>query len=415
MISNDLPVLEAQQARHAFNAKAILDLAEKDSRALTPEEEKAHEAEVKALEGIGKQLAKFKGDKAMMDALHELTGGADADGSGRIVLARGRQVKSAGHEFAESAAGKWLLESKGMRGGAWQAPVVELKATLLESGVTGGPLAVTEFSEGGLRFPPLPPSVADLIAPGTLTGNSVGYMRATPTANPATVVAEGAAKPEATMTFAAVTDPLRKIATWLPVSEEFLEDVPALRSFIDAQLRAWVREAADDELLNGSGVAPHLTGILTVSGIGTYAQPVGTTALDALAIAMAQVQTDSGFAADGFVLNTTDWGKIRLVKDADGNYIGGNPFGPPAPPMLWGLPVVPTTKITAGTALVGNFRVAAQLFTKGGIVLAASNSHQDFFIKNLVAIRAEVRAALAVYRPSAFVEVTALVPEPPPA
>ena len=34
-----------------------------------------------------------------------------------------------------------------------------------------------------------------------------------------------------------------------------------------------------------------------------------------------------------------------------------------------------------------------------------SNSHDDFFIKNLVAIRAEERGALAVFRPSAFGEV----------
>jgi len=32
---------------------------------------------------------------------------------------------------------------------------------------------------------------------------------------------------------------LRKIATWLPISDEFLEDVPALRAYIDWQLRAW--------------------------------------------------------------------------------------------------------------------------------------------------------------------------------
>jgi HK97 family phage major capsid protein len=64
--------------------------------------------------------------------------------------------------------------------------------------------------------------------------------------------------------------------------------------------------------------------------------------------------------------------------------------------------------MTAGTALVGAFKTAAQIFRKGGVRVEASNSHADFFVKNLVAIRAEERLALAVYRPAAFGEVTGL-------
>ena len=38
-------------------------------------------------------------------------------------------------------------------------------------------------------------------------------------------------------------------------------------------------------------------------------------------------------------------------------------------------------------------------------MVALRTVDQDYFVKNLTAIRAEVRAALAVYRPSAFVKV----------
>jgi hypothetical protein len=48
------------------------------------------------------------------------------------------------------------------------------------------------------------------------------------------------------------------------------------------------------------------------------------------------------------------------------------------------------------------------VFANGGLRVEASNSHQDFFIKNLVAIRAEERLALAVYRPAAFGTATGL-------
>ena len=35
-------------------------------------------------------------------------------------------------------------------------------------------------------------------------------------------------------------------------------------------------------------------------------------------------------------------------------------------------------------------------------MVEASNSHSDYFQRNLTAIRAETRLALAVYRPEAF-------------
>ena len=43
-----------------------------------------------------------------------------------------------------------------------------------------------------------------------------------------------------------------------------------------------------------------------------------------------------------------------------------------------------------------------------GIDVAISTENEDYFIKNKVAVRAEERFALAVYRPSAFCKVEAI-------
>jgi HK97 family phage major capsid protein len=67
-----------------------------------------------------------------------------------------------------------------------------------------------------------------------------------------------------------------------------------------------------------------------------------------------------------------------------------------------------SVQMPVGVALVGAFRSQSQLFDRGGIRVSASNSHQDFFIKNLIAILAEERLALAVYREAAFGKVTGL-------
>ena len=64
--------------------------------------------------------------------------------------------------------------------------------------------------------------------------------------------------------------------------------------------------------------------------------------------------------------------------------------------------------LAAKTGIVAAFRRAGAIDRKGTYRLDLSNSHQDFFIRNLVAVRCEVRELLAVYKPKAFAQVTNL-------
>jgi hypothetical protein len=59
---------------------------------------------------------------------------------------------------------------------------------------------------------------------------------------------------------------------------------------------------------------------------------------------------------------------------------------------------------TKGTALIGT-RASAQIWNRGGLSVESTNSHSTHFVQNLVAIRAERRLGLCVYRPNGFVEV----------
>jgi HK97 family phage major capsid protein len=108
-------------------------------------------------------------------------------------------------------------------------------------------------------------------------------------------------------------------------------------------------------------------------------------------------------------MNPADWLTVQLAKLADGSYASGaSPLATPVTPTLWGLPVALSVAQAAGTALVGAFRTASQLFDRQKIRVDISNSHADFFVKNLVAIRCEERLALATYREAAFGQVTGL-------
>jgi HK97 family phage major capsid protein len=76
------------------------------------------------------------------------------------------------------------------------------------------------------------------------------------------------------------------------------------------------------------------------------------------------------------------------------------------PQTIWGLPLILSTAIPVGHALVGDFSLGATLFMRQGMTVLISDSDQDDWIRNAVKILAELRAALAVWLPAAFAYVT---------
>lgn len=408
--------LQARQAVQMQKAKLILDTAEREGRGLTAEENKELKDLEAAVDGMTKRLSDMEGDANLNAEIARLTGdmapqGAASGGTGngggrRVALVKG----SLGAQFIASDTYKWLKETKDTRTGAWSSAASELMAaTLSEDPASGGDLVLRDTQRGILPLPMRRLVMADLIAPGTTTSNSVGYMKETSITNAAATVAEGAAKPESTIVFAAVADPVRKIATWLPVTDEMLEDVPAIHAYIDTRLRQFVQLAEDDQLLNGNGMAPNISGILDRAGLAASIARVAESNPDVILKQISAIELATSLEVDGIVMHPTQWDGLLLLKDADGNYIaGGGPFVSPQRKVLWGRNVAVTPAIAAGTALVGAFSTASQFFRKGGLRVEANHSHADFFVKNLVAIRAEERGALCVYRESAFGTVTNL-------
>lgn len=362
----------------------------------------------KAVE-LKRRLDRAQGDANQMAEINRLTSAISA--------ARGGRGASLGAQIINSELGQWLINNKGkLPSDKWVSPVSSevgfgpmMATTLDESSGSGGQLVVTDYQPGILPLPLRPLTIADLMASGTTTSNAVGYMKETTATNAAATVAEGAAKPESTLVFTAVSDPVRKIATWLPITDEILEDVPAMQAYIDARLQLFVRLVEDDQLLNGDGVAPNVKGILARAGIAAPIARTTETNADVLLAQISAIETATNLPVDGIVMHPTNWNNVLLLKDADGNYIAsGGPFTAPQRKTMWGRAVAVTPAVTVNTAVVGAWSAAAQFFRKGALRVEASNSHSDFFIKNLIAIRAEERGALCVYRESAFGKVTNL-------
>ena len=250
-------------------------------------------------------------------------------------------------------------------------------------------------------------TVGDLLLQGTTTAQAIEYYEETTFTNAAAGVTEGDAKPESALGFTLRTDNVRKIATWIPVTDEMMADVPTFESYIRGRLGFMVKQEEEDQLLNGSGVAPAIQGILNRTGVQTVTG-YGLSTLDSIYRGMTEIRVDAFAEPDAIVLHPRDWEDVRLSKDDNGNYLLG-PANDEGPARVWGLRVVVTTNMAENTGLVGAFRPHAQVFRRSGIDIAISTEHSTYFTENKVAVRAEERLALAVYRPAAFCKVEALV------
>lgn len=381
-------------------------------RLMTAEERQAIQAKIDDANQLKARIERAEGDVNLTAEIERLTG--EMKPSTPPPAAR-PAIATLGQQFVASEAGRFFREKRHQGSRNWAAPIAELDmhgiraATLSTDPASGGKLVISDYRPGIVPLPSRRLSVRDLLAPGTTDSNSVTYMVETTFTNAAAPVAEGALKPESTLVFNQVTDLVQKIAHWLPVTEEMLEDVSQIASYIDARLRLGVELTEEDQLLNGNGTPPNLSGIL--DRVGLTAPHVRTdpeTNIEAIFKQQMAIFNASFVMPDGHVVNPANWTTIALAKDTNGQYYGAGPFAGALAPTLWGLPVSITPSIVLGTSLTGAFKSQAQIFDKGGIRVEASNSHADFFIKNLVAIRAEERLALAVYRPAAFGTTTML-------
>lgn len=406
-----LTQIEAEKKAALDKADAVMGKATAENRPLTDEERASVQEHLTKADEYDARLQAGRTDVTLRERLEQFRATPPAaiakpvedQAAGKAVVAR-----TWGQQITASVIGEAI--KAGQFRARYSSGPVELKAETL-TGITapagGAGLLIPDYVRGILPQLFQPPTVRALLLAGQTDSIYVKYPVETLATNAAAAVAEGADKPQSVLRFEQTTDEVKKIATWIAVSNEMLDDVPQLQSYIDGRLRVFIAQEVDDQILNGSGSGANLLGIRNRVGLTADVTQGGSeSAIDAIHRQITAIMTASFVMPDGIVIHPSDWEDVVLTKaEGSGTYLGANPFAPVQTRTLWGLRVVVTTQIPAGTALVGAFGTMAQFFTRGGISVDMSNSHDDFFIKNLVAIRAEERGALAVYRPSAFGEV----------
>lgn len=428
--------LAGQMKHHLTEARAIAKAAEDEDRDFTPEEAgQLREHMAKATEAKS-EIEKRRGNdelrKTLADLGDDIALNAKTDEDGQRRTASGFVVpkKSIGEEFIHSAEYKALLA---------QAPNGQFgQKQRVQSGMAGFKSLVTGSSDTsagawvvpdqvgqqvGLDAFQRPLRLRDVVTQGTTGSDSVEYVRVTSITNNAAPVAEattaagptapgsagalvpaagGGYKPESALAAARVTTPVRTIAHWIPVTKRALSDAAQIRTLIDAFLRYGLEEELEDQMVQGDGTGENFEGISHVSGV--QAQAWDTNALTTLRKAKTKVRTVGRSIANAYLLNPADLETIDLLQDNEGRYYFGGPSGVGTAQMLWGIPVIETEAVPAGTAYVGDWRKAI-LWDREQATIQVTDSHLDFFVRNLVAILAEMRAAFGVVQPTAFVEI----------
>lgn len=311
----------------------------------------------------------------------------------------GEGRKTLGELFVESEAYKGIRNQNG--------PDVTLDIDLKTLMTEAAGFAPQAIRTGTIvPFITNPVQVVDLIPQTTTSMNAVVYMEETTLTNAAAETAEGGTYAESALAYTERTSSVRKVATFLPVTDEQLEDVPMIRGIIDNRLPFFLRQRLDTQLLTGDGNAPNLRGVSNVVGIQTQAKAADPTP-DAVYKAMVKVMTLGLATPNAIIMNPTDWQGVRLLRTADGIYIWGNPSDT-GPERMWGLTVSVVFSAAQGTAYVGDFANFSELSVRRGINTQVSNSHSTYFVEGKQALRADVRCAFVVYRPKAFCTVTGL-------
>lgn len=263
-------------------------------------------------------------------------------------------------------------------------------------------------------------TIRDLISVRRTGSDTVDYVRQTSHTNNAAPVPEattsaaptapgsagalvlpagGGYKPEGAWAYERDAATVKTIAEWVPATKRALSDVAQLEGLINDELVADLAEAEENQILSGDGTGENLQGILHTSG--TQAQTFATDIFVTVRKALTKARTVGRVVPNAIGLNPADQETIDLERDGNDRFYGAGPFSF-GPNTLWGVPTFESEAIPAGTGIVADWTKAV-LWDREEASVTMTDSHADFFTRNLVAILAEERVAFAVTRPTAFV------------
>jgi HK97 family phage major capsid protein len=427
---------QEMQAKWA-DIEAIRQSVVKEEREFSPDETKSVENALDDARKLELQIKAEEQQEALIDEIDAFSAlfeqKSTAAGPARPVIANGPKAQKAlslGQAFVKSEEWQGYKKAIAPNGripdsmkGISSPPVqftdlglFKQKAlTITGSDATSaGAFVVSDRTDIYEPLGRFPLTLRDLIAVRTTGSDTVEFVRQLTQVTQAAAVPEAnvtdytgatgqvsGVKPQGGMTFERVTETVKTIAVWVAATKRALADAGQLSGLINQELIEALNEELEDQILNGNGVGENLTGLSNTAN--TLVQAFDTDIVKTSRKAITNLLINGKQQPTAWLMYPSDWERFDLMQDGQQRYYWGGPLSQ-GPPTLWGVPVAQSFYLTAGGSWLGNWRKAV-LWDREMANISVSDSHSDFFIRNMVAVLAELRAAFGVIRPSAFVEV----------
>lgn len=401
-------------------ARKLTDDAEAAGRGLSSEDQAAIKGYFEKATELKGRIEKAQETDKMTAALADLEGVEYVPTQVKQSPAghRSTQGMSLGEAFTESPEFKDLLGQRangdhfGQKQQVSSRPVgfKELLFTGTDRESAGG-LIQNDYRGLQLGFTPFerPLTLRQLLSSSTTNSDTIEYayiagVDQNAAFTPEATLTDGTSgtKPQSGFTFERQTTTVKTIANWAAITKRALADVGQVRAMIDQFLRYGIEEEIDRQIIDGDGTGEDLLGLSNISG--TQALAATGDDLQLLRRAKTRVRLGARTNANAILIHPEDREEIDLMQDGNLHYYMGGPVAAGGNTTMWGLPVVESEVLDRGTAWVGDFTKAV-IYDRQQASIAVTDSHANFFVRNLVAILAETRLALAFLQPAAFVQV----------
>ena len=290
-----------------------------------------------------------------------------------------------------------LLKIKGDR-----SATLNFKAAgtmLISSNVSGGNVPVEQRLPGMDAIASRRVRMLDVVTRGTAESNVISWVSQANKDGAAGGTAEGALKNQIDFDLIVVSESVKKRTAFIKVSEEMVNDISFMTAEINNELMRELLKDVESQVYEGDNVGTNLNGIKTVAtafAAGSFAGTVdNANEADVLTVAMNQIQVAEQDDADYAFVHPNTITTLKLIKTSttDRRYI--DRLAMVAGQLsLDGVALVPTTLVTDGEYLIGNF-ASATVYDKGEMNIEVGRDSDDF-TKNLVTVLAEWRGLCLV-------------------